>query len=948
MGKVNSDSVGLALISFLWFIFFARILSGQYVFFLDDLKILYYPLEVAYSGFQHSGQLPLWSPLFGFGQPLLAWGQLGFFTPLHFILRALWVKPIDLLQVSLLAYFGLGLTGFYALLRQQRLSPIPAALGALVFTFSGFNIGHLNHVNFYVGTMVLPWLMVALHAFIRRPSLSRAATMSLAAAIIALSAQPQVTLYIFLSAAIYGSALLLAHLPPAKKTKYLVTSIGLALWGTLLAFLISSLAILPLAEFLPETDRAADLPVEELLEFSYPPSHAITLIAPYFFGDHSAYWGAKGFQELAAFTGIVPLLLAALALTSWRHQITLRIFGLTLIIIAVTMALGRHSLLYYYLVSNHILTTLNIPGRFVFFFTTGCAILSAVGLQDLLQYQPTSLKRRALSLYVPLLLIVTALIPFSLRLEEPEISARLDYLITKPDPALFLLAAGLLAFYLVLYSAPRQKYTVQLSLLLCALAGTTLISFGYNYSPIITRESFNIGLPFIEPLTSYAQSQGSPARLYSRDALLHDLPSAQLIASNPVSPSYSIFQPVTITQTSQPCFIVPMQAATDSGAVEISLLPSLLDPPLASTTISAREAQSRTDHQVCFSDLPLIPANAYLRFSSKTYTTTRLSLQPTTSPSAYIVRSSSLTPDIIEASQKPLRVNLTEDLSHLYDREMFLLARHLQVAGNASGARWIGALAIKPYRDFIEHFLANDADQPITGDGEHVIAANRRIVDMLGITHLAQRLPAGSLDRMPEADYTAIGEFKSGPDTFRLYTNPAAFAKAWLVPSAIFVPASDETRYAMSDALFDPARQVFVSGPVPPSAAELATSPLQPGDEASTAKIVSYQPTAVTVEVASPRNTWLVLSDTTSPHWQTFIDGQMAPHYIANSFMKAAFVPAGEHQVSFIYYSPATERAKTLTFIGLTILTGSYLGPLVSYGLRRSSRSHVGPPPQTS
>lgn len=948
MGKVNSDSVGLSLISLLWLIFFARILNGQYVFFLDDLKIIYYPLEVAYSGFQHAGQLPLWSPLFGFGQPLLAWGQLGFFTPLHFILRALWVQPINLLQISTVAYFFLGLTGFYTLLRQQRLSPLPAALGAIVFTFSGFNIGHLNHVNFYVGTMVLPWLLLAIATFIRRPSLPRAATMSLAASAIALSSQPQVTLYMFTIAAIYGSALLLAHLPPAKKTPYLVTSIGLALWGALLSFLISSLAILPLAEFMPQTDRAADLPVEELLEFSYPPSHAITLIAPYFFGDHSDYWGAKGFQELAAFTGIVPLLLAALALTSWRRQTTLRIFGLLLIIIAVTMALGRHSLLYYYLVSNHILTTLNIPGRFVFFFTTGCAILSAVGLQDLLQYQPTSLKRRALALYMPLFLVVAALVPFGLRLKEPEIAARLDYLITKPAPALLLLAAGLLAFYLALYFAPRQKYTVHLALLLCTVAGTTLLVFGYNYSPVTDRDSFNRGLPFIEPLASYAQSQGLPGRLYSRDTLLQDLPSAKVIASDPVSGSYSIFQPVTITQTSNPCFIIPMQAATDSGAIAISLLPSLLDAPVVSATISAREAQSRAEHRVCFSDLPPIPANAYLHFSSKTDTTIRLSLQQTTSPSAYIVRSALLTPETIEASQKSLRVNLTEDLSHLYDREMFLLARHLQVAGNASGARWIGALAIKPYRDFIEHFLANDSDQPITGDGEHVIAANRRIVDMLGITHMIGRLPAGSFDGMAEAGYTTIGELKAGTNTFRLYNNPAAFAKAWLVPSATFMPVSDEARHAMSDASFDPARHVFISGPAPPSAAELAAHPLQPGDEAGAAEITRYQPTRVTIEVASPRNAWLVLSDSTSPQWQTLVDDQPAPYYVANSFMKTAFVPAGQHTVSFIYRSPATILAARALILGLILLTASYLVPLVLRYYRRSPTPHLGTPPQTS
>src|SRR3989344_3597317 len=63
-----------------WLVFFSRTLFLGQVYFLDDLKIIFYPLEYVYSQFQSAWQLPQWSPLFGFGQPLLAWGQLGFFS----------------------------------------------------------------------------------------------------------------------------------------------------------------------------------------------------------------------------------------------------------------------------------------------------------------------------------------------------------------------------------------------------------------------------------------------------------------------------------------------------------------------------------------------------------------------------------------------------------------------------------------------------------------------------------------------------------------------------------------------------------------------------------------------------------------------------------------------------------------------------------------------------
>lgn len=945
--KLNSDLVGLFFISLTWLLFFGRVISGKYVYFLDDLKILYYPLEVAYSAFQHAGQLPLWSPHFGFGQPLLAWGQLGFFTPLHLALRALYVSPINLLQISVAAYFALGVFGFYALLRQHRLSALAAALGAVVYIFSGFNIGHLNHVNFYVGTMVLPWLLVAVTAFLRQPTLPRAATMGLVAAIIALSSQPQITLYIFLIAAVYGITALFFSLP-ASKLRYLVKATTFTVTGAILALLLSSLAILPLTEFLPETDRSADLPIEELLDFSYPPSHAITLIAPYFFGDHTSYWGAKGFQELAAFTGILPLLLSGLALTQWREWRHLRLTGIVLIVISLVMALGQYSPLYSYLVTSYILTNLNIPGRFVFFFTTGIAILSAVGLNDLLRSRLGS-SHQVVAAIVPVLVLTAVLAPFAWRLSETTIAAHVIELFTQADPALLLAALGLIMYYLVLYLLPRTAHRGLIGVFLHLVAGGTLLVFGYNYTPIATRDSFNNSLPFVEPLAAYSQSMGLPARLYSHDILLDDLPYHKVVATQPLSPHYTVFQPITVTNPAQSCFIIPMQAATGAGAIQISLLPSLQSPPADTVTIKAYKIVSRLEQRVCFSTvLPASPTEAVLRFSSQTDTTVRLAIYPTQGLSAYLVRTPNPTAEIIAASQKPHRIDLIEDLSSYYDSEVLLLARHLQVVGNASSARWVGALALRPYRDFIEEFLANDEEKPFTSDGEHIITTNRSIVNMLGITHLAQRLPPESQDRMAESGYRTVAETKAGLSIYRLYENPAAFPKAWLVQTAAFISSADETRHAIKDPAFKPENKVYLSGPKPPSATELATQPPHPNDEAGLVRITSYQPTQVTLAVATPRDTWLVMSDTTTPQWHTFVDQRPAPYYVANSFMKAAFVPAGQHTVSFVYHSPATRQAAILTVVGLGLLLACYLIPLALHYLRRSSRSQVGVPPQTS
>ncbi|MEO6078149.1 MAG: hypothetical protein ABIP54_05160, partial [Candidatus Andersenbacteria bacterium] len=57
---------------------------------------------------------------------------------------------------------------------------------------------------------------------------------------------------------------------------------------------------------------------------------------------------------------------------------------------------------------------------------------------------------------------------------------------------------------------------------------------------------------------------------------------------------------------------------------------------------------------------------------------------------------------------------------------------------------------------------------------------------------------------------------------------------------------------------------------------------------------------------------------------QTTIDGKPALQLKADTIFKAAQVPAGSHIVSFTYSSPAVNKAKTLSFIGLLSVAFMY------------------------
>lgn len=73
----NRHFFAILFLMVVWAVFFSRTLTGSSVFFLDDLKIIYYPLEHEYAQALSEWRLPQWSTSFGFGHPLIAWGQLG-------------------------------------------------------------------------------------------------------------------------------------------------------------------------------------------------------------------------------------------------------------------------------------------------------------------------------------------------------------------------------------------------------------------------------------------------------------------------------------------------------------------------------------------------------------------------------------------------------------------------------------------------------------------------------------------------------------------------------------------------------------------------------------------------------------------------------------------------------------------------------------------------------
>ena len=899
------DQIAIAALAVAWVAFFSRTLFNQLVYFLDDLKIIYYPLESVYATMQQANQLPLWSRFFGFGQPLLAWGQLGFFNPLHLTLRSFSLHPITLLQVSILMYFALGSLGMFIFLRRLKISAVAALAGAFVFTYGGFHVGHLNHVNFYTATMLLPWLLSSLDWFSTRRHLPSFLLTALLSATIALSGQPQIVLYTFVLAAIWFAILLIrsAH---RFKLFCLTSLLGL------LSLTLAAPAILPLAEFLPVTERAYGLGRAEILEFSYPPSHAITLLFPYFFGDHHYYWGAKNFQELAAYTGILPLLLIGLSLFSRRR--TLQLFGLTVTILGLLFALGQYSPLFLWLVDHGLIKSLSIPGRFTFFFIVGVSILSALGL-DTVRHLAFRQKSLAFLLCLALVWLLFTPVINLLYHDQSLYQHWLSFLsYTRPEP--YLIALGVLLF-LGLCLLPNRYLRFHYAWLVSSCIAVTLIIYGWNYNPLTPSTTAYQSSPFFDELQSYYQSHHTPPRIYHVE---HPSIAARR-RTEPITPLFTVIQPITTSGTSLSCFTMPYQLSSDrsSGSVvDISLTASPTGDPLSSITIDPASLNG-TLFNICFNPVPTkVGDRLWLRFSSQADSGFRLIYQPASfaDQAAYLLRVTNPTAAELQRSIKPITIVVyaPDDLSS--DLSARRLDRHINATAFASSANWIGALSVKTYRSFVASLLDDDID-PIHNDSVSVINDRRAIINLAGITHLVETAVINTdYSYITAAGFKLVSSDSIQNNVLRLHQNQLVLPKAWLVKQAVFSPVDDETVSAIRQRNDSVRELVYINGPTPPD----VLSSMDPTALVSQVSVTRYDDTIIDLQVETNQSAWLVFNDTSTPAWHTYIDDQPAPYYTAFSLFKAAQVPAGQHTVSFRYESRLTNLSIHLAAVGLLIV----------------------------
>jgi len=407
-GRLNEDldrdllSIGalaLLVVGFFW----RPLLAGDIWMPADggDLASFLYPTYRFAAESLRQGILPLWNPHLYGGMPFIGDIQSGLLYPVYLVAYLL-TPDLTYRVLEGLSAFHIFLAGatMYLLLRflrpgehaRGRVRRLACLAGATAFMFSDMFIIHFGNLNMIAVSAWMPLIFLLFHRALtdRRPWL--AAWSGVVIAIATFAGHIQITLFIALVLAFRTLWEMTARWGTRGSDwrKVLAPLVYLCLAGVVAAG-ISAPVLLPFFQHTTFTQRTA-WSYSQTVQYSLSPGQFISLLVPTFFGRGPAlHWGVWDRVEVG-YIGILPLMLAALAVTLRRDRVTRLMLGVTIAGFLVAMGLYAmpHGWLYH-LVPGF--DQLRAPARFVLVFDFGLAVLAALGLDALLRPMKRMVRR---------------------------------------------------------------------------------------------------------------------------------------------------------------------------------------------------------------------------------------------------------------------------------------------------------------------------------------------------------------------------------------------------------------------------------------------------------------------------------------------------------------------------------------------------------------------------
>ncbi len=375
---------GVAIIGILVVaVFLGHLLASGAILVVRDVPIFHVPLRAAFASLATDG-LPVWNPTIHAGQPVLSNPNYAAFYPPTWLTLAL---PAHTAVSWILVLHGMfAFAGAWIAARSFGCGRAAATLTAVAFFAGGGMLSAVNGVTTYCSASWLPWTLFWARRFFEapdRPLISlRTALPGFGLAIQVLAGEPAIALVSSIAVACMA---LTSKGNPLRRVRSLTLV-------ALFAVLLSAVQLVPTLAHVQSSSRGGPSEAESAV-WSTSPLRLLEFALPRLYGDpmgldEDLYFGWKLHDQdfpylISIYAGQLTLILALAAFVRW--PIAGRTFWITLALVGLALAFGRHNPLYARLApSLPLINLIRYPEKFMLLTTTALAFGAGLGWQHLL------------------------------------------------------------------------------------------------------------------------------------------------------------------------------------------------------------------------------------------------------------------------------------------------------------------------------------------------------------------------------------------------------------------------------------------------------------------------------------------------------------------------------------------------------------------------------------
>ena len=238
----------------------------------------------------------------------------------------------------------------------------------------------------------------------------------------------------------------------------------------------------------------------------------------------------------------------------------------------------------------------------------------------------------------------------------------------------------------------------------------------------------------------------------------------------------------------------------------------------------------------------------------------------------------------LQSDPGPYRIDTRTDVWHLWQPNTSLLHGIFDVAG------LVNPLSLADYDRYLSGIPSRSVPLFDFLNAKYVIAAKEVTLD-----------------------WDKFAPVFDGDPALNVYLNRNALPRALVVHQAIAAPDHEAAFAALQAPDFDPATAVVVEGGKPLDAT--------PSDQATIGFEV-FSPDEIRLEVDTPADAYLVLSEVWYPGWRATVDGVPAPVLRANYAFRAVRLEPGQHVVHLKFAPGSWKIGLAVSALTLFVLVG--------------------------